>query len=318
MRLDRIGKLIIQGQRVYKSKGALGALLVLLWGAGLGFIIWKAWESQEIIIPYLIGADLLKLIWVFFSYLASLIAAIIGWTAIMQAFDNSVGWTKNLQIFGTTLAARRLPGTFWYVGGRLLMYQQIGISNKIVIIASSIELTVTLITGAFLGLSFLLASGTNLPTQVIIAIVIGGIIGVLILHPSALRSILGRSEKNLLGKIGVRNILTWLVAYVIMWVMGGVMLSQIAAVFGLIGPVKISRMIGIWSLSGTAGILTFFLPSTFGITEVTIAALLAQLIPLPLAGVIAVFTRLATSIFEILLSAVFYPIFVARARAQSK
>jgi uncharacterized membrane protein YbhN (UPF0104 family) len=54
--------------------------------------------------------------------------------------------------------------------------------------------------------------------------------------------------------------------------------------------------------------LTIFLPSSLGATELSLMVFLTKLLPLPLAGTIAIAIRLFTLLMEILLSAAFYPI----------
>jgi len=311
MNLSWIEKLLNPKQEVGgKKRWVVRGAVLFIWAVFLGLIFWGGWKSRDTIIPYLLGANYYRFIGVFFTYLGSLIAAVIGWSAIMRDLDGSLSWWKNSQIYSITLAARRLPGTFWYVGGRMVMYQQLGVAKKTVLVASSIEMIITLVTGGLVGLILMLASGTSLPSQVILVIIAGAILGTLILHPSALKAILKRNGKNLVENLRLQDVLVWFVLYTIMWAVSGLMLSQLVSAFQPVSSREMSLITGIWALSGTAGVLTFFLPSTFGVTELTLAVLLSQIMPLPLAGVIAILTRLMTIFFEALLSAAFYPVLI--------
>ena len=306
-----IAKLLEPQQEITGKKHWLvrGAVL-LIWLVCLGLVFWGGWKNRNTIIPYLLRANFYRFIGVFFAYLGSLVAAAISWSTIMHNLDRSISWLKNVQIYCITLAARRLPGTIWYVGGRMVMYQQLGVAKKTVLVASSIEIVTTLVTGGLVGLVLVLVSGASLPSQVILVIIVGAILGTLILHPSTLKVILKKNGRDLVENLRLQDVLVWFVLNTLMWVLSGFMLGQMVSAFQTVSSHSLTLIIGIWALAGTAGFLTFFLPSTFGVTEITIAILLSQLMPLPLAGTIAILIRLTTILFEALLSAAFYPFLI--------
>ena len=292
------------GKKTWLIRGGV----LLIWVICLGLIFGGGWKSRDTIIPYLLSANYFRFIGVFFFYLGSMVAPVIGWSVIMRNLDGSLGWWRHIQIYCITFAARRLPGTLWYVGGRMGMYQQLGVAKKTVLAASSIEMIALLVTGGLVGLVFMLALGTSLPTRLVLVIIAGVILGTLILQPSALKAILKRLGNNLVVNLRFHNVLVWFLLYTIAWIMGGLMISQLVSAFQPVSTRDITLIIEIWALSGTAGLLTFLLPSSFGVTELTLTFLLSQIMPLPLAGVIAILNRLMTTFFEILLSAAFYPV----------
>ena len=93
-----------------------------------------------------------------------------------------------------------------------------------------------------------------------------------------------------------------------MWIAGGLMVAEIVSAFRPLASSEIIYVTGAWALSGAAGLMTFFLPSTFGVPELTLAALLSTMMPLPMAGFITIITKLTNLLFEVALSAVCYPI----------
>ena len=92
-----------------------------------------------------------------------------------------------------------------------------------------------------------------------------------------------------------------------MWIFGGLMLFELMTSLSLAKPSEMPFIIGAWTIAGTAGLLTFFLPSAFGATELALAFLLSQLLPFPVAGVIAIIMRLLTLFFELIISMISYP-----------
>ncbi len=301
-------QIIVRLRGVKKIRGVISLVVLIVWIGTLGFIMWKIWGARDTLIPYLHKVNYANFIGVFIGYIASLVASIIGWSSIMHRLSKSISWFKHAQIFALTLFWRRLPGTIWYVGGRMMIYNQLGVPNRTILLASGLELTLAIVTGGVVGLGLLMPFGANIPSQIIAMLIIVAIIAILVLHPAALNAVFKQAEHSPKENIRIKDILGWSAIYIVMWVFGGFMLAQLVAAFNSIELANVSKFIGIWALAGTAGLLTFFLPSTFGATEVTITALLAQIMPLPLAGAIAILTRILTTIFEIVLGFVFYPL----------
>ena len=281
-------------------------ILFAFWVFGLGLVGWLMWESRNEIIELFRHGDYSKLLGAFLFYLGALVAVIVGWVEIMQGFAPKINWWKHVQIYCATLAARRLPGTLWYVGGRVVLYKKLGVSGTAMSIASSIELVISVVTGGLIGL-ILIPLRYELPIHILILLWGIVIIGFVLVQPKILKSISKRI--NDIGiNIQIKNLVIWLVSYTFMWVMGGWMLVQIINVFQVVHSGDLVLIIGAWALSGAAGILTLFLPSSFGMTEVALTILLSQILPLPLAGTVSIITRLLSIFFEFLVAIIFFPI----------
>ena len=121
------------------------------WGLVLVVLIGMVWKYRDQVIPYLKQAHYGHLALSLVFYLMAFIFVVAGWKAILQPFAVKIGWWKHAAIYGFTLAARRLPGTVWYIGGRLIYYQRIGISRRDISVASSIELIADLVTSCLVG-----------------------------------------------------------------------------------------------------------------------------------------------------------------------
>ena len=97
------------------------------------------------------------------------------------------------------------------------------------------------------------------------------------------------------------------IAFTGMWFFTGLAVAQMVSAFQPLQPKEVLVILGAWPISGVAGLLTFFLPSSFGLTEITLATFLSGITPLPLAGFLVIFLRLATTFIELLISLGFYP-----------
>jgi uncharacterized membrane protein YbhN (UPF0104 family) len=299
---------LLSGRKISpKLNKVLRFLILPLWAGLLFLVIYQGWTNWDKLIPILSDAEYSRIIPAIIYYLLSLIAAIAGWLLIIRTFDHSPGWWKNIKIYSVTLAARRLPGTFWYVGGRILMYQRIGVRKTSIILASVIELTSSFITAGAIGVGFFSLIGNEISDtlQVVISLII--FCGLILIHPNVIRLLLRRIGLYHSLKASTFDWFLWLLSFSVMWIMSGMMVVQLVNIVTPMELKDLSFVIGAWSLSGMVGFLTILLPSSFGVTEISLMAFLTKLLPLTLAGSIALATRLFTLLMEVLLAAAFYP-----------
>lgn len=280
-------------------------VLVGIWIIFLAYISWSAWTNRQILLPYLANADYSRLVSMILYYLVSLSASIIGWAAIMGSLAPNVGWWTHTQIFCLTLAARRLPGTVWYVGGRMALYPRLGVARKSVLFASSLELVVTVVSGGITALVFVLLSNMKISTPALVLLAASTFAGLVVLSPPMLRAILKPIDPSLAHRVRLGSLPLWVLAYIFMWTTSGLMVSQLVSMFQPIQSAETLLVIAAWSVAGTIGLLTVFLPSTFGAVELALTALLTPLLPLPLAGAVAIGVRLFSLLMEALLAAIF-------------
>lgn len=290
-----------------KNSKIIRLFVLIFWIASFGIIIFNGWKNFDSIKPYFQNIHYTFVIPVFFLYLISILFACFGWSSIIYSLDKTVNYWVHIQIFLVTLAARRLPGTLWYVGGRMIVYEKIGIKKTAVVIASTIEMILMISTGSIIGLILLLLTSFELAYIYLAIIVVLVIVGVILLHPSVLTIMIKYTRLNPLEKFSFKQICSWFIYYLIMWGTSGLMLFYLIEMFKNIEWQNLFFIIGAWSLSGAVGLLTIFLPSSFGVTEITIATFLAPLLSLPLSGTIAIATRLFTIVSEVILAIIFYP-----------
>jgi uncharacterized membrane protein YbhN (UPF0104 family) len=286
-------------------------ILVAIWIIFLAYIIWSAWTNRQLLLPYLEDANYSRLGGMFLFYVVSLCASICGWAAIMQAFAPAVGWWKHTQIYCLTLAARRLPGTVWYVGGRMALYPRLGVTRKTVLFASTLEMVVTVVSGAITALAFALLSNMKISVPALVLLAASAVLGLVILYPGVLKVILQRVDTGLAQNMRSSSLPIWVLAYIVMWATSGLMVSQLVSIFQPLQFGETLLIIAAWSVAGTIGLLTVFLPSTFGAVELALTALLAPILPLPLAGAVAIGNRLFSLLMEALLALIFQ-VLVAR------
>ena len=109
-----------------------------------------------------------------------------------------------------------------------------------------------------------------------------------------------------MDEISSKHILAWIACYLIMWIASGLMLNQLVSIFKPGDIYQTLYLIGAWTLSSSASMLTIFLPSGLGLKEIATTGLLSVILPLPLAGTVAILMRFLATFLEIVVSATFY------------
>ena len=272
----------------------------------IALLVYSAWENRASLQSLLAQANYSQLLGFTAFYLISASACAVNWVAMMHTFDRSLNWWVHTQIYCMTQATRRIPGTLWYVGSRVVIYQKLGLTTTVVLLANAIELIITLVTASTMGILFLLLSKFQPSPLAFIVMIASLAIASLSLRPSVFRWLLKKFGAPPAANLSFRNIATWILLYSLVWIASGLMLNQLVNVFTPGGLDQSLYIIGAWSLSVTAGVLTFFLPTNFGLTELALTVLLIPILPLPLAGMIAIMMRFLTILLEIAVSAAFY------------
>ena len=289
------------------GRNLIKLLFIIIWIVFLISLLWVSWQNHQVILPYLAGANLIYLIGVLFSYAVSLSTVVIVWALIMTKFKVPVNFWTNAHVYCLTLAARRLPGTIWYIGGRLIVYQRLKVLKSVVLVASIFEFILLLLSGGITGVLFFSIAGV-IDSFLAIAAMVGIIaISLFLFLPLVQKYTTKVNGSEIFRSIPVLTIFSWLLIYVVTWIMGGIMVVYLVKIFQVVESSDYSFIIGAWAISGVAGALTLFLPSSFGVTEISLTALLSWIMPFPLAGVIAISARLITMILEVLLSLILVP-----------
>jgi uncharacterized membrane protein YbhN (UPF0104 family) len=278
--------------------------IFIFWAFGIALILLLAWRFRDEIIPFLASVSPWGLFKAFGWFLLSLIAIVGGWVALMRHFAPGVPWWTHVRIYCVTLATRRLPGTLWYVGGRLVLYKRAGISRALVSIASSVEYAVIIVSGALVGL-VLLPTAVDFPGGPAVPLALAAVM--VIFSPRLVAWLANRIGRPLPVAIGFIDVLGWLAALSVMWLCGGMMLVEIIRAFSPLAGEQTVFVLGAWALTGTLGALTFALPSSFGIGDISLAFLLAQIMPLAEAATVAVVTRFLGLLFEVAVAVIFLP-----------
>jgi hypothetical protein len=216
----------------------------------------------------------------------------------MNTIGKRLDYQKHIRYYIISNIAKRIPGTLWYIASRAQFYQKEGIDYRLTSLASGIELAVSIMSGVLVSLLFAIPIVLNYGLN---PLVLAGIllVGILLLHPRVTDWIF-RLLKVEATQFGYRRTIQWLIAYVPAWIFGGIVLFIIANSFIPLPLHQIGYVIGSWSLVGIVSYLLFFSPSNLGVTEVGLSLLLANIMPAPIAVILAITTRIAIILYEII------------------
>jgi len=290
----------------YAQHGKLiKVLLYLVWGilfAYLGYIVWK---SRDQLLPYLASADYSQFIIVTIVYLIALFLAVLNWAVIMRAFEKKISFWMHAKIYLVSMVSRRLPGTIWYVGGRMVLYKQLGVHSVKTASASGIEFVVSFVADCLLAAIFI-PLGLNLSKTWLIPLGLVVLLGLFVLQPKILSKIMIKLKHPLAQPVSMGQVIGWLLLRMALVLSGGVMIFFTIRIFTPISFGSLSFVLGARALSGAAGMLTILLPSSMGASDITLLAMLSTILPASLATVIALLVRIYTTLFELLFGLVFF------------
>lgn len=282
------------------ARRALGLLVVGLPLLLLGVIIVGNWEQLA---SYAWHLRPLPLVLSLVLYVAGVSLGVLEWSLIMGRLAGVHSLRKNAKIYSYSTLARRIPGTYWYVAGRMLLYDEEGVAKTTTAAGAVLELASTILSGLLvylLSLPFCLSTYlAGLPSiwrSGYLGLLIG-LLGVVFLRPSLASAVLSRLAR-FLGKqevsvtFGTRDTLTWLTLHSLAWVVGGVVLYLLITALQPFPWTALPAAINMTAAAGLVGLVAFISPSGLGIKELTMAYLLSFYVPLPVAVVLTLLFRL--------------------------
>jgi uncharacterized membrane protein YbhN (UPF0104 family) len=288
-------------------KSWLRKLYIAITGVALALLLWTAVSNWQRLSQYQWQWQWSALVYSCLGYSGALGTAILGWRSIMRKLGCDLPLRKHWKVYTFTNIAKRLPSAIWYASGRVLMYEQMGTTKRVVSVSLILELVLIIYTGAMsvTVLSLLLGQSWNWSRQLWICAILMLCL-VPMLKPlwtlrafNQLQARLGRARIEV--QLTWHDTARWVPSYTLTWIGGGIMLYwMIRAVYPLPHQAVI-EVINMWTLSGLVGtLLTTFLPLSIGPRELTLAFLLHGTVPLPVAIAVALLSRVWLGINQLL------------------
>jgi hypothetical protein len=231
--------------------------------------------------------------------------AALGWGLIVQRLDSESSLLQSAKIYYYTNVPKNLPGTVWYLFGRVYLHEKEGLTKTITTVAMVLEMIVILLASALVYMvCLMLQPGSGVVDWRYILLLL--VAGAVVLHPAVFNQVVNW-VLNKLGQPGVANVRMqfrdiglWLVVYVVVIAIGG------AALFLLVNavyPVAVGTFPLItraWAISVILSSLVFWLPGHLGIRDGILVMALGSFVPVSTALVIALLWRVWMALDELL------------------
>lgn len=285
---------IIRDHRLFVSRLAGTVIVLLIFGLMLR-TVYVGWQD---VIAYEWDLDYPALLIAFALMLASTALYALLWKLILERLGASLKYRKSYRIYYLSQLGRYIPGKIWSVLGLVYLSHKEGVSKPLAATSVILQLILQILSGVMVFAITLpfwpnAGAGTGLYGLIVLLPM-----GLLLVHPALLRRGLNLAlritdQPGMQPNWGYSFVLGQLGLWALFWLVNGV------AHYFLIGSIYPSSLpplpvlAGVFAISWVAGFLSLVTPSGLGVMEGTLAFLLAFYLPLPVATIIALWTRLA-------------------------
>lgn len=284
---------------LYEKSMAINRKVIIAFSAvfSVSILAYLVYSQREILFTYKFDLKYQYLLVAFSIFSIALYVAAFVWGLIMNTLTKPLPIFKHVFFYFFSNIAKRIPGTVWYVAGRGYLYNQSNIPLTLVTVASTIEYAVIILSGILVSVLFSFPQLSNNRSWGVI-VVIATVICFLIIQPRSIQWLLAKLHIDKYNTLRYSTIIGWLSLHTFVWILGGIIVFAISNSITPIPYTDLPLVIGSWSLTGVISSVFFFLPSNFGISEVSLSLLLSRIMPTPIAVFVAIFTRLAITLFE--------------------
>lgn len=235
--------------------------------------------------------------------------AALGWGLIVRRLDSGSSLLQSAKIYYYTNVPKNLPGTVWYMFGRVYLHEKEGLNKTVASVALVLEMVLILLASALVYMACLmLQPGSGVVDWRYILLLL--LAGAALLHPRVFNRVVNwvLSKLNQPGVVDAslqfRDTGLWLVLYVVVIAIGG------AALFLLVNAVypaavgTFPLITRAWAISVILSSLVFWLPGHLGIRDGILVMALSSFLPMSAALVIALLWRVWMALDELLWAAI--------------
>lgn len=294
-------------------KGAVLAVIVVFWAV----LVQRNWMELGRLELRLDPAWVLASLATFCLYFLGLG---LGWGFVVRSLGYSCPLAAATRIWVVSMPARYVPGNVWHIVSRVRLAGGWGIPSEGVLVSSSIEQLLTVLTAAFLGIGWLTSFSGASWYQWVLPM---SVVGLLAMQPPVIRfflrlacRMLHRAEPTF--QLGYRRMVLLFLWYAAVNLVNGVGLACLAVALGLAPAGGWGPAISAYCLAYVIGYLSFVTPSGLGVREAALTSMLS--LSSPMAGAIALgllarLLSMAGEAVAVLLATIVLPVTLARSRS---
>jgi glycosyltransferase 2 family protein len=244
-------------------------------------------------VPFVVAA--------FIANAASVLLTMVSWREMLSGLGDRVGAPAAARIFFVGQFAKFVPGKLLGLVVVIRMGRAIGVPAARMAYAWLLSVVVILLSGATVGL---LAGPYLAGASVVwLAVAAAPIAGVLVRpdlvgRVAALAARLSRRPRPV-ATVSGRSVRLAVLVQTLAWLLGGVHLWALALAMGAAPARSLLLCLGSFGLGTVAGMLAVFAPEGVGVREVVLLAALGVTVPLAVAGVVVLVSRLVVTLSEL-------------------
>ncbi|MDH4223885.1 MAG: flippase-like domain-containing protein, partial [candidate division Zixibacteria bacterium] len=231
------------------------------------------------------------------------------WLLLLNKLGSNLSFWKMFKIWFLSNLGKYLPGKVWAVVGTIYLLEKEGVPKRKGLTTAIIGQALSVLSALFLSfilLGYSLYEEIFSKNPIIFGVVIFFSIAVFVFitYPKLLEMVinLGLSlvkKERISLELKTREILSFLIYYILSWLLFG-----LAFLFFVKSITPVSwdlylNLTGSFAFSLTIGFLAIFVPGGLGVREGILVILLSLYFPLPVATLLAIFSRLWISVVEI-------------------
>lgn len=284
----------LQGRKAVVSR-VVGVIIVLLI---FGFMFRSLYLDWEQIVAYRWDFNYLSLAVAFSLMLLATALYAFLWKLILERLGTPLTYRKSYRIFFLSQLGRYIPGKIWSILGLVYLSQQEGVSTVISGASVILQLLLQIVSGV-IAFALALPFWSDVESLTGLAVVVG-VLGLCLalLHPALVTRgvnlglrLTGQAEMELDWSYGY--LLGQLALWVGFWLLNGVAYHFLIRSIDSSPLPNFVVLAGIFSLAWVVGFLSLVTPSGLGVMEGTLAFLLSFHLPLHVATIVALWTRVA-------------------------
>lgn len=290
-----------------------------------GYILFHAYQGVEEFWTSGFSLDPRFLLGSALMYIAGVLLAAKIWSSMLKYLHGSSDYRFDVQVFGISLLARKVPGFVWEALSRFALYERKQVSSSVLIVAIVAELILRSLAGGIAFASAILLENTDnawyrtytrLPDPIVQFLlplgILAGVVLLLMLQSRAHRWLVvylysrgkGKDLENnstiSLKTIDFRKALRWVAGYVIVLIFSGFYLLFFLQAFEDTPSISFWTVFGGFGLAVALGPLSVWLPGDIGVRDGIIYLVLRPFLTDGIAAVLVLAIRLWSTIVEML------------------
>lgn len=285
--------------------------LVLFVVSYLGSLLYKNWQSLA---RYHWELDYYSLAISLVPLVISVWLGALGWGKVLRTLEPDVGWSAITSVWMFSLWGKYLPaGTVWYVAGRMVLCDRYKIKKRHASVSILLEFVLVMVSCSVVFLISLPFWQSDGPVGRGLTVLGVMLLGLLILYPPVLErttNLLARMmrRESIHLQLRYRDTLSLLMPYLAFWLsLGTAFYLLCSSIYPT--PASFLQLVvlsGTFAASWLIGFLAIFAPNGLGIREGTLTLLLSLYMPVPVAIVVSLLSRVWSTIGELLAFALYF------------